>query len=414
MSLAVLALGLAAAAVAAGSAFCDGVLLALDPDAPPAVPRLAGIGERRERIHRALAFARVAALLVAGATMALGLHMAARPRWEAWLVVAGVGGVVVALVETTARTAGDLAGPRILPAVAPWLERAERWLAPVVWLGDRLDTLLAQLLPAVRDGERAFEQTVERFREVVAAEADVSRRSSVILNGVFALGDTTVEAVMTPRVDIVGVEATAPWAEALARVRAGEHARLPVYDGTLDEVVGVLYAKDLLPAVVAETEPAGGWRAVVRPATFIPTTKRADVQLREFKATGRHIAVVVDEYGGTAGLVTIEDLLELIVGDIRDEYDHAEPEVEAEEGRRFWVSSRVTLDQLSDLAGADFSRGDITTVGGLVYELLGRVPRAGESLTVQGFRLVIERVRRRRVERVYLERVEEPVGRADR
>jgi putative hemolysin len=115
--------------------------------------------------------------------------------------------------------------------------------------------------------------------------------------------------------------------------------------------------------------------------------------------------VVVDEYGGTSGIVTLEDVLEVIVGEIHDEYDVREPDVVREADDKFWVSSRVTLEELSDLTGQDFTRQDVRTVGGLLYELVGRVPRNGEALVVGGFRVVVERVVRRRVERVYLERL---------
>jgi CBS domain containing-hemolysin-like protein len=180
-----------------------------------------------------------------------------------------------------------------------------------------------------------------------------------------------------------------------------------VYEETLDQIDGVLYAKDLLADVIEGAEPTEGWASLVRPALFIPQTKRIDEQLRDFRASGTHIAIVVDEYGGTAGLVTIEDVLEEIVGEIRDEYDDDERPIEMEGRDRFWVSGRVTLDDLSDVTGHRFDHEDVSTVGGLVYEIVGRVPRAGERLTIDGFRVVVERVVRRKVLRVYFER-EEP------
>jgi putative hemolysin len=211
-----------------------------------------------------------------------------------------------------------------------------------------------------------------------------------------------------PRVDVIGVELETPWADVVARVRSAEHSRLPAYAETIDEIVGVLYAKDLLPSVIDDEPPEGGWTALVKPATFIPTTKRIDEQLRDFRASGSHMAVVVDEYGGTAGIVTIEDVLEEIVGEIRDEHDDEQPPIESEGGRCFWVEGRVTLDELSDTVGEDLRVDDVSTVGGLVYELLGRVPRAGEQLTHRGFRVIVERVVRRQVRRVYFERQEPP------
>jgi CBS domain containing-hemolysin-like protein len=178
-----------------------------------------------------------------------------------------------------------------------------------------------------------------------------------------------------------------------------------VFDETLDNVLGILYAKDLLPAVIADAEPVDGWISLVRPAAFIPAAKTLDDQLRDFKAQRTHIAMVMDEYGGTQGIVTIEDILEEIVGEIRDEFDEEEPTVAQEAGQRYWVSGGLSLADLSELVGADLQRKDLATVGGLVYDAFGRVPRAGESKRVDGFRIVVERVRRRRVQRVYLERV---------
>jgi putative hemolysin len=195
------------------------------------------------------------------------------------------------------------------------------------------------------------------------------------------------------------------------RVLSSEHARLPVYDETVDHIVGILYAKDLLPVVLSNRVPDEGWPALIRPATFVPGSKIIEQQLRDFRATGTHIAIVVDEYGGTAGLVTIEDILEEVVGDIRDEYDVEEPSIEEQEGRRYWVSGRASLEDLSAALGHRFDRDDVATVGGLIFQILGRVPRAGEELTIDGFRIVVERVTRRRIERVYFERIEALAGR---
>ena len=143
--------------------------------------------------------------------------------------------------------------------------------------------------------------------------------------------------------------------------------------------IGVLYAKDLLPSVLVDKEPADGWTALVRPPVIIPRSKPADRQLRDFQATRSHIAIVVDEYGGTAGLVTIEDVLEEIVGEIRDEYDVEEPQVEHDDDRRvLGVGDGSRRRSCRNCSHHDFEREDVTTVGGLVYELFGRVPRAGE------------------------------------
>lgn len=395
---------LGAAVVAALCAFADGALLGRDDEAPPSSTGIAALLGRREVAHRALAFGRILAQLLAGAAASVSLLVSGwvpAPLLAPVVVLAGI--ALVVLSEVAARAAGDALGERGLVAVLPLIVAVETMCTPVVNVGAWGEAMLQRLLPPRSLDDSDHDDAVERFREVVAAEADVEDEGQVMLHGVFSLGDTQVHEIMVPRVDIVGIELETRWSEVVDRVRSARHARLVVFDGTLDEVVGILYAKDLLPALIADEEPSGGWRKLVHPASFIPASKSVESQLREFRSSRRHLAIVVDEFGGTAGVVTLEDVLELIIGDIQDEDDAEPPDVEREDGDRYWVAAGVTLDELSDLTGQDFRRGDVTTVGGLVMELLGRVPRAGESLVVGQYRLIVERVVRRRIERVYLE-----------
>lgn len=409
-------LALGAALVAGLCAFADGALLGLDEDEPPSEARVRALFERRERAHRALAFGRILAQLVAGAGTSVALLHSAATVLAPLVVIAGIAPLVVVagialvgIAEVGARAAGDAAGVRGVRAVVGFVEACEVVCAPVVAFGAWADAALVRILPPPPLDDTDREDAVERFREVVAAEADTDERGEVLIHGVFSLGDTKVSEIMVPRVDIVGLERDTPWSQVVDRVRSARHARLVVFDGTLDEITGVLYAKDLLPALLAEQEPADGWQSLVRPALFIPGSKTVEAQLRDFRAARRHLAVVADEFGGTAGMITLEDVLELIIGDIQDEGDAEVPEIERGEDGRFWLAAHVTLDVLSDVAGHDFTRGDVATVGGLVMEVLGRVPRPGESLTVEGYRVVVEKVVRRRIERVYFEPLEAPV-----
>jgi CBS domain containing-hemolysin-like protein len=393
---------LAGAVLAYGCAAADGALLALDPD--DALPeRLRALYDRRERAHRALAFARVAAQLVSGVGVAVALDLQGTPFRDAlWQ-----GGVAALLLVTTsealARSRGTVGGLSPAGRRYGFILAVERILAPIASLGGWFDRILHRLLPPPPRDDEDMEETAEQFRQVVASEAEVSKDQEVLLNGVFRLGQTNVHELMVPRVDMVAIERDAPWSEVLDRVRSSGHARFPVYSESIDNIVGVLFAKDLVPPVVADETP-DDWTRLLRPAVFIPAGKSADAQLRDFQSSGTHIAIVADEFGGTAGLITIEDVLEEIVGDIRDEYDVEEPVVEVVGDWRFWVSGRMTLDDLSELVRQDLRRDDVSTVGGLVYEVLGRVPRAGEEFEYAGFRIVIEKVVRRRVARVYLER----------
>jgi CBS domain containing-hemolysin-like protein len=389
-------------------AAADGALLTLEPPRERGEgPTVAGMGAR-SRAHRALSFARIAAQLTAAIalTYALGIDTAT-------FAVALGGAIVIALatmmlLETAPRAVGEAAGARMLATLRPMVRVAEAIFAPIVAVAMRAESRLHRAFPPeeVEDEGDSAQPLGEREHDT-----PLPRDEPAILRGVFSLGDTEVQEVMVPRVDILAVERDAPWSGVMERVLSSEHARLPVYDDTIDHIVGILYAKDLLPLVLTRQPLDARWTTLVRPATFVPGSKMIDAQLRDFRATGTHIAIVVDEYGGTAGLITIEDILEEIVGDIRDEYDVEESPIEEQEGRRYWVSGRVSLDDLSAALGHRFEREDVATVGGLIFQTLGRVPRAGEELTLDGFRIVVERVTRRRIERVYFERLEALAGR---
>ncbi len=362
----------------------------------------------REHAHRSLSLARLLSLLLAGASvwLTVGDFDAHGVRVVVGLVLALL---VVGLVEGAARSIGDSLGSEALKPLRP-IERLLRLpVAPVVMLGARIDALLERALPPHRDDGENRAATAEQFREIVSSDAEVTREERVLLDGVFTLRETAVRGVMVPRVEVVAIDRETPWSEVVDRLRSTGHARLPVFAEEIDEIIGILYAKDLLPSIVLDEEPLDGWAAHVRPAMFIPATKTLDAQLRDFKAKGTHIAVVTDEYGGTAGIVTIEDILEEIVGEIRDEHDDEDAELEREGSDRFWVSGRLSIDDLSEASRHNFVEDDVTTVGGLVYARLGRVPRSGESFVLDGFRVVVERVVRRRIIRVYFERL--PIAR---
>jgi len=210
----------------------------------------------------------------------------------------------------------------------------------------------------------------------------------------------SVSDVMTPRLDIISVDFSASRDQVIETFRQAEHSRLLVLDGDPDSVTGVIYAKDLLPGLGPDTGPAD-WHPLIRPVECVPEAKSLDRQLRDFQRSASHLVVVVDEFGGTSGIVTLEDVLEQIVGEIRDEYDTDEvaPVQRLPEGG--WaVEGGVPLADLESELGHSFAREDVSTVGGLVLAALGRVPRAGETLTLDGYRVTVDQVTRRRVRRV--------------
>jgi CBS domain containing-hemolysin-like protein len=221
-----------------------------------------------------------------------------------------------------------------------------------------------------------------------------------MLTGVLALAEMSVSDVMTPRLDIISVDFSATRDHVIETFRQAEHSRLLVVDGDPDSITGVIYAKDLLPGLGPETGPAD-WHPLIRPVDCVPEAKSLDRQLRDFQRSASHLVVVVDEFGGTSGIVTLEDVLEQIVGEIHDEYDTDEvaPVQRLPEGG--WaVQGGVSLVDLESELGHSFSREDVSTVGGLVLAVLGRVPRAGETVTLDGYHLTVDQVARRRIRRV--------------
>jgi CBS domain containing-hemolysin-like protein len=234
----------------------------------------------------------------------------------------------------------------------------------------------------------------------VAVEGDViETEERALIHSIIEFGDTVVREVMVPRTDMVTVAADEAVESALDVALDAGRSRVPAIDQRIDDVIGVAYTKDLIQSIRARKgdEPVADH---LRPAHFVPETKRVADLMREMQSDKFHLAVVVNEYGGTAGLVTLEDLIEELVGEIVDEFDVEETPVEELATGGLRVSARLPVDEVNDLLDAHLPTGAWDTVGGLVFDLLGHVPVAGESVTSEGMRLVVDRVNGRRIERV--------------
>jgi len=228
---------------------------------------------------------------------------------------------------------------------------------------------------------------------------DVQERD--MLHSVFTLGEKKVHEVMVPRTDIVAIDVNTPPQEVLESVVSAGHSRIPVFEGSSDQIIGVLYVKDLFRRL-ARGEKDVTVRPFLRPAQFVPETKKVDELLREMQRAKVHIAIVVDEYGGTAGLVTIEDLVEEIVGEIRDEYDVERELVLPVSEHEAVMDARVPFSEVQETFGIDSPEGvdEFDTLGGFVTHELGRLPKVGETVKSNGVRFVVESVDGRRVGRV--------------
>jgi CBS domain containing-hemolysin-like protein len=219
-----------------------------------------------------------------------------------------------------------------------------------------------------------------------------------IMSSVMEFGETRVREVMVPRIDIVATSVTMDRDEAISLIIEAGHSRIPVYEDTVDRIVGVLYTKDLLRESIEGTDSS--LREMARPAFFVPESKRIDELLAEFRARRQHLAVVVDEYGGTAGIVTLEDVLEEIVGDIQDEFDSEEELIHRVDDDTVVCNAKVRVDELNEELGLHLPEEAAESLGGLLYHMIGQVPREGDTWTSDGVVFEIQSVEGQRIHKV--------------
>ncbi|KRG69849.1 magnesium transporter [Pseudoxanthomonas dokdonensis] len=220
-----------------------------------------------------------------------------------------------------------------------------------------------------------------------------------MMEGAIAVADLTVGDVMIPRAQMVSLPVEGDFIELMKQVIESGHSRFPVHGDDKDEVLGILLAKDLLRGVVSETRP-DGIRELLRPAVLIPESKKLNLLLKEFRLSRNHMAIVVDEYGGVAGVVTIEDVLEQIVGEIDDEHDEAEDDallIAIQPDGQYVVDALTPIDDFNERFGADFADDEYDTVGGLVTAAIGHLPETGEELTLSAFTFRVAKADGRRV-----------------
>ena len=283
-----------------------------------------------------------------------------------------------------------------------WVSRPVAWLsallAPVRIILGSFTKLTLRLIGSERKRSEPeiSEEELRTLVDVGAREGVVERTEREMIHRVFELEDTLVREVMVPRPDMFCLDVTTPHERLLDLLRENLHSRVPVFEGTIDQIVGVLYTKDLLSHL--RGLPADfDLRARLHPPYFVPESKRADALLREFQAKKLHLAIVVDEYGGTAGLVALEDVLEELVGEIRDEFDEEERLIHPVGDGAFRVSGKLPIDELNAAAGLSVSNEAYDTVGGWVLDLFGRIPHKGEKTDTPQVIVTVEKVERTRV-----------------
>ena len=305
-------------------------------------------------------------------------------------------------------------------------DRVALFLAPLVHALGHLPLLhpLARALISIanvvipgrglKQGPFVTEEELRQMAEVAVEEQQIEEEEKEMIHSIFEFGDTVVREVMLPRPDMIAVEAGTKLRQALTLMLKHGFSRMPVFEESTDNIVGLVYAKDVMKRLHngrARKEPTV--KDIVRPAVFVPESKKIAELLREMQQRKTHMAIVVDEFGDVAGLVTLEDLLEEIVGEIADEYDRGEPLVEPVDDNTLRVNARLPIDELNELVGVELPDEEWDTVGGLLAGLLGRVPSRGDEVSVRGVTFRAEKVQGRRIAKVLVTKHPELDGHSD-
>jgi CBS domain containing-hemolysin-like protein len=298
-------------------------------------------------------------------------------------------------------------------------DRAALAIAPVVYVLTRLPVLgpLTRLLIGIgnvvtpgkglKSGPFISEDEIKAMVDEAERDEVIEEEEREMIHSIFEFGDTILREVMVPRPDMVAVPRETSLQQVLELILRSGYSRIPVYDGTIDEVVGLAYAKDVLRRL-HDGQADKPLTDILRPAQFMPESMRAAECLREMRKRKSHMVIVIDEYGGTSGLVTLEDLLEEIVGEITDEYDREEPNIEPLPDGDYRVNARLGIDEVNELLDVELPSTEWDSIGGLLFNLVGGVPREGQEVEFQGLRLRAERVQGRRIGRVRIHRLTPP------
>ncbi|NUW37557.1 HlyC/CorC family transporter [Nonomuraea sp. SMC257] len=333
---------------------------------------------------------------------------------QGWAYVTAAAVMIVVsyvIVGVSPRTLGRQHAEPIALAGAPIVYGLTRIFGPL----PKLLILLGNALTpgkGFREGPFTSEAELRDLVDLAEERRVIEPDEREMIHSVFELGDTLVREVMVPRTDMVFIERGKTLSQALSLALRSGFSRIPVVGENEDDVVGIAYLKDIIRRVHESGQDGGGERvdSIMRPATYVPESKPIDQLLREMQARQTHLAIVIDEYGGTAGLVTIEDVLEEIVGEIADEYDQEAPRVEPMPDGGLRVTARMPVDELGELFDTEIEVDDVETVGGLLAHALGRVPIAGSQADVAGLQLTAESLagRRNRISTVVVRRITRP------
>lgn len=317
-------------------------------------------------------------------------------------------GIMTALIlvfgEITPKTFAAQNPEKVAVRVSIPLEVLSNILKPILFILNKITGFIIKLFGG-SVGENSPFVTEEEIRSLVDAgeeEGVVKSQEKEMIKGVFEIDDTDVSDVMVPRIDIIAAPESASLKTVLDLVITRGHSRIPIFKDTIDNITGIIYAKDILPFIsstLSEIEEKD-IRTLLRKAYYVPETKKVSQLLKELQQKKIHMAIVLDEYGGTEGLVTIEDILEEIVGDILDEYDNEIDLVEKIEDGVYIVKAEVSLEEINDLFSVDLPEEDFDSLGGYIFSYLGRVPVQGDIVKYENLEMTVETINNRRIKQI--------------
>jgi putative hemolysin len=315
-----------------------------------------------------------------------------------WLTVVVATPVLMLFGEAIPKTIGKTYSMRISSMVSPLMVLMQKAGFPVVWVLERLSGyILGPLRKKGAEGEDAIMEV--QFRSLVDAghqEGILNAGQRDLIHRVFELADTHVSDIMTPRVDMISLPATTALDDLRRQIIEQGYSRIPVYGTGPDDIIGILYARDLL-GLMAEGKPPASLEPLLRKPYFVPEERSADQVLRDFQKRNMHVALVVDEYGGISGLVTMEDILEELFGDIYDERDTRERPFHRIDDRTLTISGAMSIDEFNSLIGTSIPSEDYGTVGGFVFHLFGRLPSRGDRVDLDGLSFLVRKVKGTRI-----------------
>ena len=377
--------------------------------------RVAKLARDPDRFLSAVQIGVTVATMLSAAFGADRLSVQLSPVLEQWGVPEGVASVLALVLVTLAISyvslvLGELAPKRLALQraeglsliVAPFLDRLAALSRPVIWALSKSTDGVVRLLGGNPKADRE-EVTTEELRDMVVGHTELTTDERNLIAEVFAAGKRQLREVMLPRTEVEFMEADTPLAEAAVLAAALPHSRFPVYRDSYDEVIGFVHVRDLLdPVLTGRTEPLSEL-VPIRPAKFVPASKRLLATLSEMRDEGQHMCIVIDEYGGTAGIVTMEDLVEELIGDIRDEYDVEDQSVILPAGVKE-IDGLTNLNDFADETGIRLPDGPYETLAGFIMAALGRVPGVNDSVEVNGFELTVIELDGRRISKVRVKR----------